>query len=481
MFKYNLFLKNSFPIQGTEWTLRAWVLLFLISGALFLDGIDLSMVNIALPSIGNELNLSTTQLQWLVNAYILGYGGFLLLGGRGADLIGRKIIFLGAIGIFSIASIISAFIDDHYILIILRFIKGVSAGFTVPAGMSIVTTSFGKGSARNRALTLYSIFGSLGFASGLVLGGIFTEFGWRATLFAPGPVGIIIFILGIWLIPALKYEKKGLKEFDFIGALTMTSSLLMLVYALVEAPVNGWTSYSTISMLVTSVLLLLIFIITELKHPTPLVRLNILYSYSLIHGSVTAAIILGSFMAYQFIITIYLQESLGWSPISVAMAFLPSSLPVALFATTIGKYFATRGPVTPIFIGMFLSLVGYFLLLNLDSSHSYWLVLFPTMLLVGFGFAFSLPAIYVEVMQDINESEQGLASGILNTSFQIGGAISLAVIVAVLTGSNFQFIPKGMLPNMSLGLKVICGISFLGVVSTIVRMILMRKTTKIDV
>lgn len=475
MSNYKLSLNDDFPIQGTSWNLRTWALLVLVSGALYLDGIDLSMVNIALPSIGNELTLSTGQLQWLVNAYILGYGGFLLLGGRGADLLGRRTVFLGAVGIFSVASVVSAFMDNHNALIMLRFIKGVSAGFTVPAGMSIVATSFAKGPARNRALTFYSIFGSLGFASGLVLGGIFTEFGWRTTLFAPGPVGIIIFLLGLRLVPASPHEKTKLGNFDIIGALTMTGSLLLLVYALVEAPENGWISLTTITMVAASLLLLLAFIVTELKHPAPLVRLSILRSHSLIHGSFTAAIILGSFMAYQFVITIYLQKSLDWSPMSVAMAFLPSSLPVALFATRVGKFFINRGPVTPIFIGMSLSMVGYLLLLNIGPSQSYWFVLFPTMVLVGLGFAFTLPAIYVEVIQGIEEVEQGLASGILNTSFQIGGAISLAIVAAILVGGHVDTISNGLLPNMNLALKIIAGISSLGVISTTVRMILIKR------
>jgi len=306
-------------VQGTQWSAATWGLLMIVSGALFLDGIDLSMVNIALPSIGAELKMSTGALQWIVNAYILGYGGFLLLGGRAADLLGRRQVFLSAVAIFGVASLISAFTDNALLLIALRFIKGVSAGFTVPAGMSIVTTSFSEGSARNKALMVYSITGTLGFALGLVLGGVFTGLGWRATLFMPGPVALLLFFLGLKLIPQARKDKVSFSQFDIFGALTMTGALLLSVYALVEASEKGWTSSSTITMLAISLALMVAFIFVELRHRHPLVRLGILRSMSLVHANISAALILGSFMAFQFLVSIYLQDSLKWAPFAVAL------------------------------------------------------------------------------------------------------------------------------------------------------------------
>lgn len=371
-------------MQGTNWNLTTWALLFLVSGALFLDGIDLSMVNIALPSISAELALSTGQLQWIVNAYILGYGGFLLLGGRVADLQGRRAVFLTAVGVFGAASIISAYMDNASALIALRFIKGIAAGFTVPAGMSIVATSFAEGPARSRALTLYSVIGTLGFALGLVLSGVFTELGWRVTMFVPGPLALAIFLAGLKLVPQASREKVTIAQFDILGALSMTGALLLLVYALVEAPVNGWTSAISLMMFAVSVLLIIVFIWTEQRHKHPLVRLGILRSASLVHANVSAALLLGSFMAFQFVATLYLQESLGWSPLEVALAFLPSSLPVTLLGPRMGAFFAKKGTALPVLIGMSFVSVAYLLLLRAEPGMPYWSFLLPTMLLVGF-------------------------------------------------------------------------------------------------
>ena len=453
-------------VQGTQWSAATWGLLMIVSGALFLDGIDLSMVNIALPSIGAELKMSTGALQWIVNAYILGYGGFLLLGGRAADLLGRRQVFLSAVAIFGVASLISAFTDNALLLIALRFIKGVSAGFTVPAGMSIVTTSFSEGSARNKALMVYSITGTLGFALGLVLGGVFTGLGWRATLFMPGPVALLLFFLGLKLIPQARKDKVSFSQFDIFGALTMTGALLLSVYALVEASEKGWTSSSTITMLAISLALMVAFIFVELRHRHPLVRLGILRSMSLVHANISAALILGSFMAFQFLVSIYLQDSLKWAPFAVALAFLPSSLPVAFFGPKISAYFSSRGNTAPILIGLSLVSVGYLLLLRIDPASSYWVGLFPTMLLVGFGFAFGLPAIYAQSAEGVQEVEQGLASGLVNTSFQVGGAISLAIVAGALSSGKLPVVQGQLLPNMQSAILIFSAIAILGVVLT---------------
>ncbi|XQS17102.1 MFS transporter [Citrobacter telavivensis] len=470
-----LAVRESFPVQGTSWSLSTWALLFLVSGALFLDGIDLSMVNIALPSISSELALSTGQLQWIVNAYILGYGGFLLLGGRVADLLGRRTVFLTAVGIFGLASIVSASMNDASALIALRFIKGIAAGFTVPAGMSIVATSFAEGPARARALTLYSVIGTLGFALGLVLGGVFTELGWRVTLFVPGPLALVIFLAGLRLVPQTSREKVTVAQFDILGALSMTGALLLLVYALVEAPVNGWTSHISVMMFTISVVLIIVFIWTERRHTHPLVRLGIFRSVSLVHANVSAALLLGSFMAFQFVATLYLQESLGWAPLEVALAFLPSSLPVTLLGPRMGALFAKKGTDLPVLIGLSFVSVAYLFLLRAEPGMPYWSFLLPTMLLVGFGFAFGFPAVNVQGTMGVKEAEQGLASGLLNTSLQIGGAVSLAIIAAVLSSADTPMVQGELLPNMKPAIATFAGIAILGMVLSLLRLIFKRR------
>ncbi|MEQ9969502.1 MFS transporter [Pectobacterium carotovorum] len=454
-------------INGMNWSVKSWVLLFIVSGALFLDSIDLSMVNIALPSIGSELNLTASWLQWIVNSYILGYGGFLLLGGRVSDLLGRKLVFLTAVAVFGIASLASAFSSDITTMVVLRFIKGVAAGFTVPAGMSIIATSFAPGPARAKALTIYAILGTLGFGLGLVFGGIFTEFGWRITLFAPWPVATVIFFLGLRFIPNPQKNNRSLKGFDVFGAATMTGALLLLVFAVVEAPEQGWFAKKTLLLFGISTLLLASFIIIEIRHRTPLVRLGILSDKLILHANISAAILIGSFMSYQFVMTLYLAESLKWSPLQIALAFLPSSAPVPIFGKLLAKLFSTYGTTWPILIGMSILSVGYLLLLRTEPGMAYWEFMLPTVICVGVGFALCFGAINIQGVHGINEAEQGLASGLVNTSLQVGGALSLAIAVAIIGGSETSFAENQLLPNMERLIMAIAGLSAAGAIISV--------------
>src|SRR4051794_5897528 len=265
-------------VTGSQWSRATWALLVVLCGALFLDGLDISMIGVALPSIGSDLHMSASSLQWIVSAYVLGYGGLLLLGGRAADLIGRRPVFLAAVAVFGLASLVSGFMSNDTTLIALRLIKGASAAFTVPAGLSIITTTFAEGPARNRALSIYTVCGASGFSLGLVFGGVLTEIGWRATLFAPAPVAIALVVIGYRLLPRVPRERLSIGHLDLAGAFTSTASLLVLVYAVVEAPTHGWGSARTIGLLAASVALMTSFVFIERRHPRPLVRLGILRS-----------------------------------------------------------------------------------------------------------------------------------------------------------------------------------------------------------
>ncbi|CAM3371190.1 MFS transporter [Paenibacillus taichungensis] len=472
-------MSNNTVVSNThegKWSLGMWGLLLVVSGALFLDGVDLSMVNIALPSMGSELHLSTGSLQWIVNAYILGYGGFLLLGGRVADLLGRRQVFLTAVAVFGIASIVSSFISNEVVLIVLRLLKGISAGFTVPAGMSIVATAFAAGPDRMKALSIYSVIGMTGFALGLVFGGLLTEVSWRATLFAPGPVAILIFLFGLRLVPQASRKPVTLKQFDLWGALTITVGLLILVYALVEAPTIGWTSSTTIILLVLSILLFISFVIIESKHSSPLVRLGIFSSMSLVSANFAAMVLLGSFMAFQFIATLYLQDSLSWSPIWVALAFLPSSLFQVVFGPQIDRVMKRVGTPMAISLGMVLVSVAYLLFFRVDPALPYWNFLLPTMILIGIGFVFAFPGVNVQATHDVVPEEQGLASGLVNTSLQIGGAISLAVITAVLNSTHKAIEHNQLLPNMHTAIAIVAGLAIAGVLSSLINYISSRRS-----
>ncbi len=456
------------PLIDEKWTGAAWGLIILVAGALFLDGLDLSMVNIALPTIGRELNLEAGSLQWIVNAYILGYGGFLLLGGRASDLFGRRNVFLTAVAVFGVASIISAFMSDITWLIALRFIKGIAAGFTVPAGMSIVSTSFEQGHSRSRALSLYAVIGTMGFGMGLVLGGALTQVGWRVTLFAPGPVALLFFLMGLKLVPKVSRAASSWKEFDLFGALTLTGSLLLLVYGLVQGPEIGWGNPVTIISLLAAVVLLIVFVIVELKHPYPLMRLGLLRSASVAHVNISAAVLLGSFMGFQFVITLYVQGSLGWIPIMVALAFIPSNIIQPILGPRMGAVFtrAKRGTTVPILVSLSLLAIGYLLMLRAEPGMSYWDFLFPTMILVGFAFAIGFPAVNVGATMGVADHEHGIASGLMNTSLQIGGAISLAIVAGVLA-TDRPTVSGELMPGFHEAMVIMAMLTGFGVLLTL--------------
>ena len=453
-------------ITGTDWSRATWALLVVLCGALFLDGLDISMVGVALPSIGSDLHMSPSSLQWIVSAYVLGYGGLLLLGGRAADLIGRRPVFLTAVAVFGAASLVSAFMTDDTALIALRLVKGVAAAFTVPAGLSILTTTFAEGAARNRALSIYTVCGASGFSLGLVFGGVLTELGWRATLVAPAPVALGLVALGYVLLPRSPRARLRLGQLDIAGAVTSTGSLLVLVYAVVDAPNRGWSSVATIGSLIASAALMAAFVVIERKHPYPLVRLGILRSGSLLHANLAGAVMAGGYFSFQFVVTLYLQDSLRWSPLAMALGFLPAGLLVVASATRMGAVLERVGTPRLILGGLLAFVLGYLLFLRVQPGQEYANFLLPTMLLLGVGFALAFPSINAQATAGVAEHEQGLASGLVNTSIQVGGAVVLAVVTAIL-GNRPPAARGELLPGMPAAIAVVVGVSVLGLVATV--------------
>src|SRR3954451_2091088 len=366
-------------ITGTAWSRSTWALLVVLCGALFLDGLDISMVGVALPSMGADLHMSPSSLQWIVSAYVLSYGGLLLLGGRAADLIGRRPVFLTAVAVFGAASLASAFMTNDTALIALRFVKGASAAFTVPAGLSIITTTFAEGAPRSRALSIYTVCGASGFSLGLVFGGVLTEIGWRATLVAPAPAALALVAIGYRLLPGSARGEVVLGHLDLAGALTSAASLLVLVYAVVDAPNRGWGSAATIGSLLLSVALMATFVVIERRHSHPLVRLGILRSVPLLHANLSGAVMAGGYFSFQFVVTLYLQNSLGWSPLAMAMGLLPAGLLVVASATKMGIVLERVGTPRLIFGGLSAFVLGYLLFLRVQPGQNYANFLLPTM------------------------------------------------------------------------------------------------------
>jgi MFS family permease len=463
--------------RDVYWRAGTWLLLVVLCGALFLDALDLSMVGVALPSIGASLHLDAGSLQWIVSGYILGYGGLMLLGGRASDLLGRRRVFLTAVAVFGAASVVSALLSNDLALIALRFVKGASAAFTIPAGLSIITTTFAEGPARNRALSIYTVCGASGFSLGLVVGGLLTEVGWRVTFLVPGPVAIALVLAGLRVIPRSAVERVRLHHFDLPGALTSTASLLILVYAVVDAPNRGWGSAATVGLLVLSAALMAAFVLIERRHPRPLVRLGILRSRSLVHANLSAAAMFGGYSAFQFIVTLYVQNSLGWSPLGMALAFLPTGVLVAASSTRMAAVLGRVDTAWLIFYGLLALMAGYGLFLRTEPSMPYAEFMLPTMILLGIGFALCFPAVNAQATEGVADHEQGLASGLLNTSVQVGGAIVLAVVSAVLSSSGQVGAQHRLLPGMTTAIGVSVGVSLAALLLTAGYLVRGRRQT----
>jgi MFS family permease len=410
---------------------RARGTLLVLCGALFLDALDVSMIGVALPSIRHDLGLSTSSLQWVVSAYVLGYGGFLLLGGRAADLFGRRRMFVVSLAVFIAASALGALATDGALLVATRFVKGVSAAFTAPAGLSIITTSFAEGPARNKALSVYTATGATGFAFGLVFGGLLTELGWRWVFFLPVPVALLT-LAGAWrlLAPDSPHEA-GERRFDLSGAVLLTTAMLLLVFTLVEAPPAGWASVRTLTSFLAVAAIVGGFVWHERRTPVPLVRLGILRSLSLVRANLGAIALFGGWVGFLFIVTLYMQQLRGWSALETGLAILPAAVVVALLAPRMGVVVSRLG-VTPVIVaGLSAHLTAYALFLPIGLHSSYALAMLPTFLLVGLGFALAYGTLNIAATNGVAPREQGLAGGIVNTAFQIGGALVLAIVTAV--------------------------------------------------
>jgi len=447
------------------WSSRLWAALILLCGVLFLDGLDVSMVGVALPSIRTQLGMSTSALQWVVSGYVLGYGGFLLLGGRAADLLGRRRVLLIALGVFAVASLFGGLVDNAALLITSRFVKGIAAAFTAPAGLSIITTTFPEGPARNRALSIYTACGASGFSSGLILGGLMTEVGWRWNFLMPVPIALAVLLFGIKLIKD-DSRHEGVRHYDVVGAVVSTAALLLLVFTVVSAPQVGWAAPRTLVSFVLVAALITAFVLVERRVAHPLLRLGILRNRSVVAADIAAMVMSGSYFGFQFIGTLYLQSMLGWSPLSMALAFLPAGLIVAFGGPRAGALVNRFGAERVVTAGLASFVIGYALFLRIDAHPTYPLLILPSMLLIGLGFALAFPALNIQATSGVADDEQGLASGLVQTAFQVGGAITLAVVTVVIGANTHGTTSAAVLTGFRSGLVLVLGVALVGAVAT---------------
>jgi MFS family permease len=459
--------RASAPTIDQAWTPQLWGILIVLGGALLLDGLDVSMVGVALSSIRASLHMSTSSLQWIVSGYTLGYGGLLLLGGRAADLLGRRRVFIVAVAVFAVVSLFSGLVSSPGLLIGARMVKGLAAAFTAPAGMSLLTTTFPEGPMRDRAFSVYSAFGASGFSLGLVLSGVLTQVGWRWTLLVSAPAAALVLVGAITLIPkgglASRATRTG-RRFDLPGAITISGAMLLLVYTVVNAQQVGWASAQTIGSFAGVAALIAVFAVIETRSRDPLVPFKIFRSAPLRRAQVGAITLFGSYVSFQFLMTQYFQILAHWSALSTAFAFLPAGLVVAVLSLRMGSLLDRFGP-GPLIVGAFISLVvGYGLFLRAGVTPDYPGVVLPTVILLGLAFGLGFSALTVSATAGVPNSEQGLAASLFQTSFQVGGAVVLAVVTAVVDaggGNNLTSAPA-VLSAYRPALGLITGVAALG-------------------
>ncbi|MFL5839943.1 MAG: MFS transporter [Thermoleophilaceae bacterium] len=422
---------------------RRWTALILLCAAQFVVVLDASIVNVALPSIGKGLHFSEQNLPWVVNAYVIAFGGFLLLGGRAADLLGRRRVFMAGLAVVAIASLAAGFAATQGQLIAARAAQGLGAAIISPAALSIVTTLFRDGAERNKALGAWgAVAGSAG-AAGVLLGGILTEgLGWEWVLWVNVPVALIALALTPGLIPESRSES-AIRHFDAAGAVAITAGLSLLAYALLDASSSGWGSTKIVSLLGLSVALIAAFVWIELRSPAPLMPFRIFRLRTLTGANVVGLLLGASLFSMFFFISLYMQQVLGYSAIHAGLSYLPLALTI-IVAAGLGGQLVTRFGFKPILAaGMAFVSLGLLWFSQVSVGGGFLTDILGPSLLAAIGLGFGFVTSTIAAVSGVQEREQGLASGLINTSQQIGGALGLAVLSTIATSQTDHVMASG--------------------------------------
>jgi EmrB/QacA subfamily drug resistance transporter len=424
-------------------TRRGKLTLALLCGIAFLDFIDGSITNVALPSIRRSLHFSVDGLTWIPSAYLLTYGGFMLVGGRLADLIGRRRVLLTGIAIIAISSTAGGFAQTAGVLVGARLAQGLGAALTLPTALSILTTTFAEGKDRHAALGAWAATGGIASALGVLIGGVLTEGpGWRWVMFV-NPIACLVLLLPILGLIDGDRARRRLVNFDGVGAVLVTGGMLLLVYALVRAPIEGWGSARTIGELAGAAVVLGAFIVNELRHRVPLAPLSIFRINGLGYSNVTQLVAFAGFLALFFYVTLYMQNVLGYSAIQTGLAYLPLC-GIAVISAGISSQLLARVGTRPMIVtGAAIGAGGLFWLSRIPVGGSYTADLLPGLLLVGLGIAGLFVAVSTAANAGVPADKAGLAAALLNASQWLGGALGLAIFTAVSTSRTNHLLATG--------------------------------------
>ncbi|MGZ4332714.1 MAG: MFS transporter [Gaiellaceae bacterium] len=454
---------------------RRWKALAVVCAAFFMTVLDVSIVNVALPSIGKALDFSRDNLQWVITAYSITFGGFLLLAGRAADLLGRRRVFLVGVVLFTTASFMCGLAWSEGVLVASRAVQGLGAAIISPAALSIITTTFEEGPERNKALGIWGAIGGSGAAVGVLAGGVLTKyFGWEWIFFVNVPVGALALVLA----PRFVRESKSGRDStqDIAGAVTVTAGLALLVYAVSKAPDHGWGSGWTLSRLAVAALLLVAFLVVEARAKDPIMPFRI-FRVRTVAGANVAGLLLGAVVfANFFLLTLYVQQVLGWSALKTGITFIATAGSAVLWAGVAQALVTKIGPKTVMAVGFVGMIAGMLWYTQIPVHASYWSDLLPGYLLVGFALPFSFIPVSIAALAGVESHEAGLASGLINTAQQIGGAIGVAVTSSV-SLSHFntlvkehgpQSIPQSFTSGSQWAFWVCAGVAIVGLVATVV-------------